>query len=140
MKRKELAIAAGVHPETLRYYEGVGLLPKPLRNRNGYRDYGAGAVERVRFIKQCKDLGLTLKEIQELMELRARNGITCRTSGAVAQQKIDELDGKIAALKSMRKRLVTFRDRCAAQQGDSDCAAFALLDIDPVLGRRVAPR
>lgn len=132
LKRKELAVAAGVHPETLRFYEDEGLLPRPMRAPNGYRQYEPATVERVRFIKQCKDLGLTLREIQELIELRARNGITCRTSGSVAQRKIDELDAKIAALKAIRRRVVTFRDRCAAEEGESDCAAFALLDLGTV--------
>jgi DNA-binding transcriptional MerR regulator len=128
-RRGELAEASGLNPETLRFYEQVGLIRKPNRAANGYRQYGPEALRRLQFIKEIKDLGFTLREIEELLALKAKNAISCRTSASTAQNKIDEVDEKIRALKAMRKRLVTFRDKCLIQQ-DECCAAFSLVGED----------
>ena len=129
LKRGELAEATGINPETLRFYEDRGLIRKPLRSANGYRQYGADTVRRLAFIREIKDLGFTLREIEQLLALKARSAITCKTSASVANGKIGEIDEKIASLKAMRKRLVTFRDRCLIEQ-DKCCAAFSLIGDD----------
>lgn len=129
LRRGELAEATGLNPETLRFYENKGLIRKPERTANGYRQYGPDALRRLTFIRQIKELGFTLREIEELLDLKARNAISCRTSAVTAQRKIDEVDGKIAALKAVRKRLVSFRDKCLVQQ-DECCAAFSLIGED----------
>jgi DNA-binding transcriptional MerR regulator len=126
MRRGELAAATGVNPETLRFYEEIGLIGKPSRAANGYRQYPPATVQRLTFIRAIKDLGFTLREIEELLALRAQNAISCRTSAAAAQKKIDEMDAKIAAIRAMRKRLVGFRDKCIEQQNDC-CSAFSLI-------------
>lgn len=129
LRRGEVAAAAGLNPETLRFYEEIGLIRKPTRSANGYRQYSPGTVDRLTFIREIKDLGFTLREIDELISLRAQNSISCRTSASTAQKKIDELDSRIAAIKAMRKRLVSFRDKCVEQQDDC-CAAFSLIGED----------
>ena len=65
----QLAKAAGVGVETVRFYERGGLLPLPARRQSGYRQYSQDAVRRVRFIRRAKDLGFTLKEIGEVMKI-----------------------------------------------------------------------
>jgi len=74
----KLAKRAGVGVETIRFYERKGLLPEPPRRYSGYREYPESAIDRVRFIRRAKELGFTLKEIGELLELRIRPGTTCR--------------------------------------------------------------
>ncbi|RMD87435.1 MAG: MerR family transcriptional regulator, partial [Candidatus Dadabacteria bacterium] len=66
----KVATQAGVHVETVRYYEQRGLIPKPPRSAAGYRVYSEPYVERIRFIKRAQELGFTLKEIKELLFLR----------------------------------------------------------------------
>jgi DNA-binding transcriptional MerR regulator len=65
----EVAVRAGVHRETLRYYERRGLIPPPPRRISGYRAYPAETVERVRLIKWAQGLGFTLREIVELSRI-----------------------------------------------------------------------
>ena len=128
LKRKELARAAGINPETLRFYEKVGLLPKPTRADNGYRIYSQATVSRLQFIQEIKDLGFTLKEIQTLLSLRAKSAVSCRSSASVARKKLQELDAKIEAMRRVRRKLSKFLERCESQPNEQDCGAFTLLD------------
>jgi DNA-binding transcriptional MerR regulator len=68
----QVAAAAAVNVQTLRYYERVGLLPRPARRASGYRTYTRDTVQRVRFIKRAQELGFTLGEIADLLAQRAR--------------------------------------------------------------------
>lgn len=70
MRSSEVANAAGVNIQTLRYYERRERLPAPARKASGYREYDPTTVQQVRFIKRAQDLGFTLDEISELLDLR----------------------------------------------------------------------
>jgi DNA-binding transcriptional MerR regulator len=72
-----LARQVGVGPDTIRYYERVGLLPTPTRTPAGYRRYDDDIADRVRFIKGAQRLGLRLREIAELLQVRDRGGCPC---------------------------------------------------------------
>lgn len=106
MRAGELARAAGVHPETLRYYERRGLLPRPGRSLGGHRDYDDEALTRLLVIKATQRLGFTLGEIQELLavgsHMRPRPGLRER-----AEEKITDIDARIRDLEAMRADLVT---------------------------------
>lgn len=69
MKISEAADASGCHLETIRYYERIGLLPRPGRTGNGYRVYGPADIERLRFIARGRDLGFSLEEVRSLLQL-----------------------------------------------------------------------
>ena len=102
----EVAARAGVHRETLRYYERRGLVPAPPRRSSGYRAYPADTVERVRLIKGAQGLGFTLREIAELARVpsdhvRGHAGRVRASAGA----KIREIDEKIGRLQAMKRRL-----------------------------------
>jgi len=102
----EVARRAGVHRETLRYYERRGLLPAPPRRPSGYRAYPAAAVERVRLIKWAQGLGFTLREIGELARIPGDHvGGRVRHVRAEALSKIREIDLKMARLRAVRHRL-----------------------------------
>ena len=108
----QLANQAGVNVQTLRYYERRGLLPHPPRAASGYRQYGAEAVERVRFIKQAQKLGFSLREahlIQQLLDQPGglENALEC------ARQKIAEVDEQLAVLQSIRSRLAELVEVCS---------------------------
>jgi DNA-binding transcriptional MerR regulator len=102
----EVAVRAGVHRETLRYYERRGLIPPPPRRSSGYREYPPETVERVRLIKWAQGLGFTLREISEL-SLIPRDHVRGRAKHVRARAgvKIGEIDDKIRRLQAMKDRL-----------------------------------
>ena len=108
----EVAARAGVHRETLRYYERRGLLPPPPRRMSGYRAYPPETVERVRFIKWAQELGFTLREIAELTRIpRDHVHGRARQARVRAAAKMREIDEKISTLNAMKRRLAAIT-RC----------------------------
>jgi MerR family copper efflux transcriptional regulator len=106
LRAGQVAERAGVHRETLRYYERRGLIPPPPRRLSGYRQYPAETVERVRLIKWAQGLGWSLREITQLGaiprdHLRGRAAHVRSRAGA----KIREIEEKIRRLQAMRRRL-----------------------------------
>ncbi len=104
MRIGQVASGAGVNTQTIRFYERRGLLGKPRRTPSGYRDYSDDAVRRVLGIKRAQSLGFTLAEIQELMRLE-EPGLHIEHVRAVAGAKIRDIDGKIRALRGIRRSL-----------------------------------
>ena len=96
--RGQLAKKAGVNPETVRYYEKTGLLPKAKRTESGYRLFSEEDVKRIKFIKRAKELGFTLKEIKELLELRFENQGECQEVRKLAEEKLQDVEKKIQDL------------------------------------------
>jgi DNA-binding transcriptional MerR regulator len=112
LRSGEVAAAAGVNPQTLRYYERRGLLAEPRRSSGGHRLYPADAVTVLRVVKAAQRLGFTLDEVADLMRAgRHRHGAA---SGAGLQRraeaKLAEIDARIADLASIRAALVTAID------------------------------
>jgi MerR family copper efflux transcriptional regulator len=110
-----LAERAGVGIDTVRYYERAGLLPAPPRRASGYRDYPADAVRRLRFIRRAKELGFTLTEIGELLELSDPRGDGKRGMRAVkraAETKLAVVDHKLAELQRVRDGLHQLIEAC----------------------------
>jgi DNA-binding transcriptional MerR regulator len=126
MRSGELARAGGVNVETLRYYERRGLLAEPPRLASGYREYPPEALSRLRLIKQAHALGLTLAEIAELLTLRPHAEVTCGDMEARIRSKINELDGKLTALTSLRGSLERLLCECCdSQQAATKCPALS---------------
>jgi MerR family mercuric resistance operon transcriptional regulator len=121
MRIGELASQAGVNIQSVRFYERRRILREPVRTASGYRVYGKSDVDDICFIKQCQELGFTLKEIQPLLNLhRAAARLTAagvrrpaefRDIAQLARVKLEQIDEKMRALKSMRLRLLTMVDR-----------------------------
>ncbi len=105
LRSGELAIRAGVNVETLRFYEREGLLQEPPRLPSGYRRYPADAIDVVRFIRRAQALGFSLKEIRELLMLRAVPRATCGDVVSLARKKVEEIDCKLRDLHSMKAAL-----------------------------------
>lgn len=105
MRPGELAAAASVNQQTLRYYERRGLLPEPDRSLGGHRDYDENALTILRVIKAAQHLGFTLNETKELLNIGSHRGPRPRLRDH-AQDKITEIDAKIDALQTMRATLV----------------------------------
>jgi DNA-binding transcriptional MerR regulator len=104
LRSGELAAAAGVNPQTLRYYERRGLLPAPERSLGGHRMYPAEAVERLRAIKAAQRLGFTLDEVGAMLAARHRvgGGLRDRAEGRLArvEAEIAELSAVAATLRA----------------------------------------
>src|SRR6266581_4859338 len=87
----QVATAADVNVQTIRYYERRGLVPTPRRTASGYRQYTDDAVARLRFIKHAQELGFSLQEIQELLGLRVRHAAACAVRRPTAECPILEV-------------------------------------------------
>ena len=123
----QLAQRAGVGVETIRFYEREGLISEPPRRPSGYRDYPLETVARIVFIRRAKDLGFTLKEINELLELRVRPRRNCAEVKRSADAKIADIDGKIASLRRMRRALKDLTKACEERTPTTECPILASL-------------
>ena len=128
LRRGELARAAGVNVETIRYYERRGLIPEPERSRSGYRQYTPDTLARMRFIGQAKQMGFTLEEIRELLDLCVNRGSSCLVVKEKAERKITEIEGKIAYLKDMKQSLETIASQCSGKTAIADCSIVRALE------------
>ncbi len=123
----KLAKAAGVGVETVRFYERKGLLDAPARKDSGYRQYDDEAVERLRFIRRAQQVGFTLKEIHDLLNLRdspdaRRADVRDRATGKVA-----DIDTKVRDLLAIRESLVNLLASCEGDGPASGCPIIAAL-------------
>ncbi len=111
-----VATELGVNPRTLRYYEALGLLPRPSRTQSGYRVYDSRTGFRIRFIRKAKGLGLTLKEIQAILEIYDSGKPPCSSFQRLLQAHVRRIDTQIQRLRSLRgdlrNLLAGWSDRC----------------------------
>jgi DNA-binding transcriptional MerR regulator len=101
----ELAQAAGISRDTLRYYEKKGVLARPRRSPGGYREYPAQAIERVRLIQQAMKVGFTLEELARILKSRDQGGSPCREVRGLAETKLAEIEARLQEILSMRDTL-----------------------------------
>lgn len=114
MRIGELADIAGVTAKTIRYYEGLGLVDEPGRHANGYREYGADAVERLRFIRDSQAAGLTLAEVGEILGMKAAGESTCAHTRDLLARHLAEVDAQIERLLAARAELTAMAERADA--------------------------
>jgi DNA-binding transcriptional MerR regulator len=105
LRSAELARVAEVSPDTLRHYELKGLLPKPSRSPNGYREYPPEACARVRLVRRAVALGFTLTEVARILAMRDRGGAPCRSVRALAAEKLALVEARLAELSAARDSL-----------------------------------
>lgn len=128
----QLARAARVNVETVRYYERRGLLAEPARRPSGYRAYAPDAARRIQFIREAQQLGFSLQEIGELLWLRVAPEMSCRDVKQRAEAKIAEIERKIERkiedLRCMRQALATLAESCYGEGPVSECPFLDALD------------
>lgn len=115
----ELASRTGVNTKTIRYYEGIGLLPPAARTPSGYRQYGEEDVDRLEFIRNAKALGVALEEIKEVLAFRARGDSPCPYVVKLLDAKVTEIRGRISGLRMLAadlKRLQRAATRIPAKE------------------------
>lgn len=118
---------SGVSAKMIRYYEQVGLIPAARRTASGYRDYGPDDVHRLRFVARARDLGFSMTEIAELLDLWRDRDRRSADVKALAQARIRDLRHKIAHLQEMADTLEALADRCAGN-GRPDCPILNRLE------------
>lgn len=128
MRTSEVARQAAVNPQTLRYCERRGLLPQPPRSTAGYRAYPERAVRTVRFVKRAQELGFTLDEVAELLQLADGGPRSCGTARTLAESRIAELDARIGDLQRIRDSLGRLAETCARPHRDRECPLLDAID------------
>ena len=127
LRTAEVAEQAGVNVETLRFYERKGILAEPPRRASGYREYPPETVERVRFIKRAQELGFSLREVQDLLELRQTARIKAGRVRKVAEAKLEEIEHKIRDLEAMKRSLTELLCACDGQKPIASCPIIETL-------------
>ena len=128
LTRGQLAKETGVSTETVRYYEKKGLIPEPPRSQAGYRHYPGEMIQRILFIKRAQELGFTLNEILELLNLRVDPDTTCRDVRNQTEAKIEDVEKKIRDLQKMRKALKKLFESCTGSGPTSECPILEALE------------
>ncbi|MEZ5872827.1 MAG: Cu(I)-responsive transcriptional regulator [Nitratireductor sp.] len=124
----------GLPPKTIRYYEEIGLV-SPERRANGYRDYGANEIHKLRFLARARGLGFSIGECRQLLALYADKHRASSDVKAMANARIDAIDQKIAELESLKLMLRHLAEHC---HGDNrpDCPILeGLAGKEPLEGQ-----
>ncbi|MFQ5723780.1 MAG: heavy metal-responsive transcriptional regulator [Terriglobia bacterium] len=100
-----VAQAAGVNVQTVRFYERVGLLPRPARTPSGYRLYPPETPDRLQFIKQAQALGFSLEEIKEILRLKYGGRSPCDCVRGLLEEKLRRVEQEMGALQRFRQEL-----------------------------------
>jgi MerR family copper efflux transcriptional regulator len=108
----EAARRSGVSAKMLRHYESLGLLGHVGRTDSGYRQYGAAEVHTLRFIKRSRDLGFSMAEIGELVNLWQNRRRASASVKRIAQKHMDDLGARIEAMQAMQRSLHQLLHHC----------------------------
>ena len=130
-----LAEQTSVHVETIRYYQNLGLMPKPARAHGSVRRYGPGAADRLRFIKRAQGLGFSLDEVKLLLELSV--GEHCAETRTFAEHKRALVEKKIADLRSIQKALDDLIRACGTGRKGRGCPVIENLSGEGGLSEAV---
>ena len=116
----KVAKRTGFSTSAIRYYERQGLL-RPSRLLNGYRFYDEGAIKVLRFLRQAQTLGITLKEIKQLLELTDDGRRPCKAVRELARQHLADIEVKMRQLQSLRIELRNLLSRRVLVRSDELC-------------------
>jgi MerR family mercuric resistance operon transcriptional regulator len=107
-----LARQSGVNIETIRYYEKIGVMPKPGRSAGGYRLYTAEHLKRLTFIRRGRELGFGLGELRDLLRLVDGHAHTCAEVRALMLEHVADIRRKIADLRRLARVMTEVSSRC----------------------------
>lgn len=129
MQIGDLSKNTGVHIETIRYYERVGVLPRPARQANGHRVYGPADASRLRFIRHARELGFDLPAVRTLLALQEQPEASCTDASRMAQDQLASVEAKIASLLRLKNELTQMVSSC--RQGVvADCRVIEALSAE----------
>ncbi len=107
-----LSKGTGCHIETIRYYERIGLMPKPSRSPGGHRLYEDDHLRRLTFIRRSRELGFTLEEVRGLLRLVDGGSYTCAEVKALTLDHAAEVRRKVADLRKLERVLEAMAAEC----------------------------
>ncbi|SEG35838.1 Cu(I)-responsive transcriptional regulator [Bryocella elongata] len=123
----DLAKQTGVRVVTIRYYEQAGLLPVCERTAANYRVYAQEHLQRLNFVRRCRELGFSLEQIRNLLLLSAAQSPTCADVCNVAADHLKEVESKITDLKRLAAELRRIGSSCNGKRSSADCRLIASL-------------
>jgi len=133
----QVAKATGVAAKTIRYYEEIGVLPTPSRTGSGYRQYDESGVQRLRFIRRARSLGLPLQELKTLTTML--NGVPRRALRPrlleLVRGQLSAVKQQIAELQLLQRELERVLQRPVAPASERRARGCRCLEIDPARGR-----
>lgn len=121
-----LASAAGVHVETVRFYQRRGLLPEPRRDLGTVRRYSAADAEQLRFIKRTQAVGFTLAEVQALISARQKR--SCKATRTLAAEKLEAVEKRMKELVQLRRELKQWLAECDSNGTTESCPTLDALE------------
>lgn len=123
-----LARQSGVHLETIRYYERIGLTPAPSRTEAGHRLYDPLHKRRLEFIRRGRELGFGIEDIRTLLALAEKSDQPCEVVRVIAGDHLREVRAKIADLSRLERILAEQVDRCHSVTGGAECPVLEMLE------------
>jgi Cd(II)/Pb(II)-responsive transcriptional regulator len=131
VKIGELAKSTGIPVETIRYYEKIGLLPEPARDSSGYRAYQHAHLDRLLFIKRCRNLDMAQDEIRELIRLADQPEADCSEVDALLARHLDHVRERLNELASLEETLVQLQEACSNGRTVRECGILGGLSSEP---------
>ena len=119
MRIGELANKTGLTTKAIRYYEGIGVIPSAEREPNGYRDYDRSAIARLEFVKDAQAAGLSLGEIEWVLDLKDKGESTCGHVVSLLDSHLADIDRQLGELRRMKARIAQISTRARQMDPDS---------------------
>lgn len=130
MKIGEISRQSSVSVETIRYYEKIGLLPKPARDASGYRAYRHEHLERLLFIRRCRNLDMAQEEIRELIRLAEYPEADCHDVDALLARHLDHVRNRLKELASLEQTLQHLQTACSDRGTVQECGILGGLSSE----------
>ncbi|HEA53770.1 hypothetical protein LCGC14_1794250 [marine sediment metagenome] len=130
MKIGEISKSSLVPVETIRYYEKIGLLPKPDRDASGYRAYRNVHLDRLLFIKRCRNLDMAQDEIRELLRLSENPEADCQEVDALLARHLNHVRDRLTELANLEKNLQQLQKACSDAGTVQDCGILGGLSSE----------
>lgn len=130
MRIGEMAEQSGIPVETIRYYEKISLLPAPDRQANGYRRYRRAHLDRLLFIRRCRNLDMAQEEIRELVRLADQPGADCSEVDALLARHLGHVRERLEELKRLEQTLGDLQQACSEGRTVAECGILGGLTRD----------
>ena len=131
-----LSKRSGVHIETIRYYEKIGVMPAPARSAGGYRVYGSDHARRLHFVRRGRELGFSLDELRNLLRLVDGHAYTCAEVNALTVEHLTDIRQKIADLRRLERVMSDMAAKCSGDQVPGCPIIDALFEMRSVSGQQ----
>lgn len=130
----EVSRRLDLNPQTLYFYERIGLIPSPQRTEAGYRLFSQQDVDRLTFITRAKSLGLSLDEIKDILALKDGRSLTCQAVYKRLSKKVSEIEDTMRQLKTLHDELIPLVNQCYAnlQTTDRECVVLDQSQVTPL--------